>query len=53
MKTLTITKEQQLNMNRKANREIELENNMRMNHNRVHTSKKTYNRKRDKKNWEA
>ena len=53
MKPLKITKEQMLVMNRKISRDIELENNLRINHNNVHTSKKSYNRKRDKKiNWD-
>lgn len=37
-------------MIRKANREAELENNLRINHKRVHRSKKTYNRKSFKLN---
>lgn len=46
---MTITVEQQMKMNRAISREIELENNMRINHNRVHKSKKAYNRKESKK----
>jgi hypothetical protein len=50
---MTITVEQQMKMNRAISREIELENNMRIAHNKVHTSKKTYNRKNNKKiNWD-
>ena len=42
---MKITKEQQYKMHRIANREFELENNLRINHKRVHKSKKSYNRK--------
>ena len=50
---MTITVEQQMKMNRAISREIELENNMRINHNRVHKSKKAYKRKESKKiNWD-
>ena len=56
MKTLTkitITKETQMVMNRAISREIELENNLRINHHKVHKSKKAYNRKESKKiNWD-
>ena len=50
---ITITKDAQMKMNRAISREIELENNMRINHQRVHKSKKTYSRKNNKKiNWD-
>ena len=53
MKAMKITKEQILTMNRKISREIELENNMRINHNNVHKSKKSYNRQKSKQiNWD-
>lgn len=48
---MKITKEQQLKMERKASREAELSLG-RINLNSVHKSKKAYNRKRDKRNWE-
>ena len=45
--------EQMLKMERAIRREIELENGMRINHKRVHQSKKTYNRKRNKRfDWD-
>lgn len=42
---MKISKEQILKMDRKALRDIELENNLRMSHHKVHVSKKTYTRK--------
>jgi len=53
MKKLTISKETQMNMNRAISREIELENNLRINHNKVHKTKKDYNRQQSKRiNWD-
>lgn len=49
---MKITVDQQLKMQRKANREAELAMG-RISLKAVHSSKKAYNRKRDKKNWEA
>lgn len=50
---ITITKETQMVMNRAISREIELENNLCINHHKVHKSKKAYNRKDNKKiNWD-
>jgi hypothetical protein len=52
-KPMKITKEQIMVMNRKISRDIEIENNLRINHNNVHKSKKAYNRKEGKKiNWD-
>lgn len=51
MKPLTITKDDQIKMQRKANREAELAQG-RISLKCVHKSKKAYNRKRDKKRWE-
>lgn len=52
-KNMKITTEQIMVMNRKISRDIELENNLRINHNKVHKSKKAYNRKESKKiNWD-
>lgn len=47
-KLMKITVEQFMKMNRAINREIELENNLRINHHKVHKSKKTYNRQKNK-----
>ena len=49
MKNTKITKEQILKMERAISRKIELENNMRINYNKVHKSKKAYNRQESKK----
>jgi hypothetical protein len=49
MKTTKITKEQVLKIERAISRNIELENGLRLNHNRVHKSKKSYNRQENKK----
>lgn len=52
-KNMKITTEQIMVMNRKISRDIELENNLRINHHKVHKSKKAYNRKDNKKiNWD-
>ena len=51
MKPIKITKEDQLQMQRKASREAELAQG-RISLKCVHKSKKAYDRKRDKKNWE-
>lgn len=51
-KDMKISKEQILKMDRKASRDIELENNLRMNHHKVHRSKKAYTRKKKHKNNE-
>lgn len=52
MKKLKITKEQILNMNRKAERDIEIESGARVNHHRVWQSQKAYKRKpKHKKEW--
>jgi len=52
-KNMKITTEQIMVMNRKISRDIELENNLRINHHKVHKSKKAYNRKESKKiNWD-
>lgn len=51
-KDMKISKEQILKMDRKASRDIELENNLRMSHHKVHRSKKTYTRKKKHKNNE-
>jgi len=40
----TISREQILNSERKIRREIDIENNLNVSHNRVHTSKKAYKR---------
>lgn len=47
---MKISKEQILNMERKISRDIEIETNMRINHKRVHKSKKVYTRKIKHKN---
>lgn len=47
-----ITKKQLLIADRKARREDAIANNMVINHNRVHKSKKTYNRKKLRINLE-
>lgn len=52
MKAITISKEDQLQMQRKASREAELSQG-RISLKCVHKSKKAYNRKRDKKSWEV
>ncbi len=44
-----ITKEQMLKMERAISRNIELENGLRINHHKVHKSKKSYNRQENKK----
>ncbi len=44
-----ITKEQVLTMERAISRNIELENGLRINHHKVHKSKKAYNRQDNKK----
>jgi len=44
-----ITREQVLKMERAISRNIELENGMRINHHKVHKSKKAYNRQENKK----
>ena len=44
-----ITKEQMLKMERAISRTIEIESGMRINHNKVHKSKKSYNRQESKK----
>lgn len=49
LKPIKITKEQILTMERATSRMIELENNLRINHHRVHKSKKTYSRQENKK----
>ena len=52
-KNMKITTEQIMVMNRKISRDIELENNLRINHHKVRKSKKAYNRKESKKiNWD-
>ena len=51
-KDMKISKEQILKMDRKASRDIELENNLRMAHHKVHKSKKNYTRKKKHKNNE-
>jgi len=51
MKPMKISKEQLLTMERKASREAELAQG-RVSLKCVHKSKKAYDRKRDKKNWE-
>lgn len=51
MKPIRITKEQLYKMNRKAGRDIEIEEGKRVNHKKVHKSKKTYTRK-GKQDWE-
>ena len=49
IKKMTITREQQLKMERAISRTIEIESGMRINHNNVHKSKKSYNRQENKK----
>jgi len=49
MKKMKITKEQQIVMNKAISREIELENNLRINHHKVHKTAKDYNRQKYKK----
>lgn len=49
IKKITITKEQMLKMERAISRTIEIESGMRINHNKVHKSKKSYNRQENKK----
>ena len=44
-----ITKEQILKMERAISRNIEIESGMRINHNKVHKSKKAYSRQENKK----
>lgn len=41
----TVTKEDQRNYDRKVRREYDIENKLNNNHNRIHKSKKQYNRK--------
>ena len=48
---MKITKEQQLNMQRKASRDAEIAQGGTININAVHKSKKAYNRNRDKKHF--
>lgn len=45
MKNLKITEKQLLTASRSASREIEIANNLRINHHRVHKSKRAYTRK--------
>ena len=48
-----VSKEQMLIMDRAISRENEIQSGMRINHHRVHKSKKAYDRKRDRKiNWD-
>ena len=49
LKPIKITKEQILTMERATSRMIELENNLRINHHRVHKNKKAYSRQENKK----
>jgi len=49
IKKMTITKEQQLKMERAISRTIEIESGMRINYNNVYKSKKSYNRQENKK----
>jgi hypothetical protein len=49
IKKMTITKEQQLKMERAISRIIEIESGMRINYNNVHKSKKSYNRQENKR----
>lgn len=49
MKIGTITKEQQITMERAARRLADIENNLNFNRHRVHQSKKTYTRKQKHK----
>ena len=49
LKPIKITKEQILTMERATSRNIELENNLRINHHRVHKNKKAYSRQENKK----
>lgn len=44
-KTIKVSKEQLLTMDRAISRSIELENGMRLNHHKVHKNKKAYSRK--------
>lgn len=44
-----ITKEQMLKIDRAARREAEIEFGLRINHHKVHKSKKSYNRQESKK----
>ena len=46
---MKITKEQILSFNKKISRDIEIENNMNVSHNRIHKSSKSYNRQKSKK----
>lgn len=48
-KNMKISVEQFMKMNRAISREIELENNLRINHHKVHKSEKTYNRQKSKR----
>ena len=49
IKKMTITREQQLKMERAISRTIEIESGMRINYNNVYKSKKYYNRQENKK----
>ncbi len=46
LKNIKITKEAILNMERKVRRDVEIEEGLRFNSNRVHKSVKTYTRKK-------
>jgi hypothetical protein len=53
MKPMKISKKQIIVMNKAISREIEIENNLRINHHKVHKSAKSYNRQRNKQiNWD-
>ena len=49
MKTTKITKDQIIKIERTISRNIEIENGLRINHSKIHKSKKTYNRQENKK----
>lgn len=49
LKPIKISKEQILTMERAISRNIEIESGMRINHNKVHKSKKAYSRQENKK----
>lgn len=53
MKPIRITKKQILLIERKVSRDMEIESGNRVNHKRVHKSKKTYSRKsKRKQDWD-
>jgi len=50
-KTMKINSEQQLNIMKKVERELQIELNMNFNRHRIHKNKKAYNRKKCQNIW--